>query len=317
MKKILITGFTGFVSKYLLDHLTDLPSRFVILGLSRSQSFDLFSIKNLEISVKKIDLSNQEMLKDIIESFLPDYIYHLASDSSVSYSWLNPIDSFRNNTNIFLNLVESIRTLNLKCKVLSVGSSEEYGVVNVDDLPLNEESYLNPVSPYAVARVSQELLSKVYVKGYGLDIVMTRSFNHIGPTQKDNFVISSFAKQIVLYKRGLIENIEVGNLDIIRDFLDVRDVVKAYTALMDEGVKGEIYNICSNKGYSLKEIINKMMTIAGVEPNYIVNHKLVRPVDNPVIIGSNAKIKTQCGWQPLVSFENTLEDIIDYWNAQI
>ena len=317
MKKILITGFTGFVSKYLLDHLTDLPGRFVILGLSRSQSFDLFSIKNLEISVKKIDLSNQEMLKDILESFRPDYIYHLASDSSVSYSWLKPIDSFRNNTNIFLNLVESIRVLNLNCKVLSVGSSEEYGIVDVSDLPLDEESYLNPVSPYAVARVSQELLSKVYVKGYGLDIVMTRSFNHIGPTQKDSFVISSFAKQIVLYKRGVIENIEVGNLDIIRDFLDVRDVVKAYTALMDEGIKGEIYNICSSQGYSLREIVNKMMAIAGVEPNYVVNPKLVRPVDNPVIIGSNVKIRSHCGWQPLVSFENTLEDIIDYWSVQL
>ncbi|RZK26302.1 MAG: NAD-dependent epimerase/dehydratase family protein [Flavobacterium sp.] len=216
-----------------------------------------------------------------------------------------------------LNLVESIRILNLKCKVLSVGSSEEYGVVNSDDLPLTEESYLNPVSPYAVARVSQELLSKVYVKGYGLDIVMTRSFNHIGPTQKDNFVISSFAKQIVLYKRGMIDNIEVGNLDIIRDFLDVRDVVKAYTALMDGGIKGEIYNICSNHGYSLKEIVSRMMSIANVEPNYIVNPKLVRPVDNPVIIGSNDKIKSHCGWQPVIPFEKTLEDIISYWSAQL
>jgi GDP-4-dehydro-6-deoxy-D-mannose reductase len=317
LKKILITGFTGFVSKYLLDHLTDLPDDFIILGLSRSQSFESFSVKNLTISVKKIDLGCQEELKGILDSFRPDYIYHLASDSSVSYSWIKPIESFQNNTNIFLNLVESIRALNLKCKLLSVGSSEEYGVVSKENIPLTEESYLNPVSPYAVARVSQELLSKVYVTGYDLNIVMTRSFNHIGPAQKDNFVVSSFAKQIVQYKYGLIQNIEVGNLNIIRDFLDVRDVVKAYTVLMDKGITGEIYNICSNNGYSLKDVIDKMMDIAGVNTNCIINNNLVRPADNPIIIGSNAKIKEQCAWQPEIPFEKTLEDIINYWITQL
>lgn len=317
MKKILITGFTGFVSKYLLDHLTDLAENFIILGISRNQSFDSFSVKNLVINVKKIDLGCQEQLKKILDTFRPNYIYHLASDSSVSYSWIKPIESFQNNTNIFLNLVESIRVLNLNCKLLSIGSSEEYGIVSKEDMPLTEESYLNPVSPYAVARVSQELLSKVYSKGYSIDIIMTRSFNHIGPAQKDKFVISSFAKQIVQYKYGLIQNIEVGNLDIVRDFLDVRDVVKAYTTLMEKGVTGEIYNICSNTGYSLREVINKMMIIADVNTDCIVNSNLVRPADNPIIIGSNAKITKQCEWQPEIPFEKTLSDIINYWKIQL
>lgn len=317
MKRVLITGFTGFVSKYLLDHLADSTDEFTILGLSRSQYFEAFSIKNLTISVKKIDLTSQAELQAILQHFRPDYIYHLASDSSVSYSWLKPIESFQNNTNIFLNLVESVRALGLKCRILSVGSSEEYGIVAAENLPLTEESPLNPVSPYAVARVSQELLSRVYVQGYGLDIVMTRSFNHIGPNQKDNFVISSFAKQIIQYKRGLVDTIEVGNVHIIRDFLDVRDVVKAYTALMAGGTQGEVYNICSNQGYSLEEVITKMMQLAGVAHGYTSNAKLIRPVDNPVIVGSNAKIKAHCGWQPAIPFEQTLQDMLNHWDAQL
>jgi GDP-4-dehydro-6-deoxy-D-mannose reductase len=317
MTKVLITGFTGFVSKYLLDHLADSSEEFTILGLSRSQYFDAFSIKNLTISVKKIDLNSQTELKEVLASFLPNYIYHLASDSSVSYSWVKPIESFLNNTNIFLNLVESVRLLGLKCKILSVGSSEEYGMVSTTDLPLTEESVLNPISPYAVARVSQELLSKVYVQGYGMDIIMTRSFNHIGPNQKDNFVISSFARQITQYKLGLINTIEVGNVSIIRDFLDVRDVVKAYTALMANGTSGEVYNICSNQGYALSEIITKMMKLAGVAHDYTVNPALIRPVDNPIIIGSNAKIKAQCDWQPHIPLEKTLQDTLNYWSTQL
>lgn len=317
MKRVLITGFTGFVSKYLLDHLADSADEFTILGLSRSQYFEAFSIKNLTISVKKIDLTNQAELLAILQQFRPDYIYHLASDSSVSYSWVKPIESFQNNTNIFLNLAESVRLLGLKCRILSIGSSEEYGIVAAENLPLTEESAFNPVSPYAVARVAQELLSKVYVQGYGLEIIMTRSFNHIGPNQKENFVISSFAKQIIQYKRGLITTIEVGNVHIIRDFLDVRDVVRAYTSLMDGGSKGEVYNICSNQGYSLEDVITKMMRLAGVTHNYTSNAKLIRPVDNPVIVGSNAKIKAHCGWQPAIPFEQTLQDMLNYWDAQL
>ncbi|MFD1466654.1 GDP-mannose 4,6-dehydratase [Hymenobacter caeli] len=317
MKRILITGFTGFVSKYLLDHLADIEDNFTILGLSRSQHFDEFSIKNLTISVKKVDLNSQHQLKEILDKFRPEFIYHLASDSSVSYSWTSPIESFQNNTNIFLNLVESVRELNLRCRILSVGSSEEYGIVDLKNIPLLEDTPLNPVSPYAVARVSQELLSKVYVQGYGLDIVMTRSFNHIGPNQKDNFVISSFAKQIVKYKLGLVSGIEVGNINIIRDFLDVRDVVRAYTALVATGKEGEVYNICSNQGYSLKEVIDKMMLIAGIDCEYNVNANLIRPSDNPIIVGDNAKIKQQCKWEQLIPFDKTLSDIIDYWTFQL
>lgn len=316
MKKILITGFSGFVSQYLLKYLSTLDSAYEIYGISRNKH-EYPDYKNLKITLFEADLQNEPLLKDIIESINPDTIIHLASDSSVAYSWQKPIESFQNNTNIFLNLVEAVRLLKLKCRILSIGSSEEYGIVLPQALPLTESSLLNPVSPYAVARVSQEMLSTVYANGYGLDIVLTRSFNHIGAGQKEAFVISSFAKQITELKLGLRQSMEVGNIEIIRDFLDVMDVVKAYIYLIEKGRKGEVYNICSGKGYSLKELIEIMMQLAGIDSGYTVNKDLIRPSDNPIIIGSNKKIKGECDWQPEIPIEESLSKMLDYWAEKL
>ncbi len=313
MKKILITGFNGFVSSYLLDLLNETNENYEIIGISRSYNFDLKFRKNLNIRLVKLDLNDKQHLQEVLYLTQPDHIYHLASDSSVSYSWQHPIESFQNNTNIFLNLIESVRIANIRCRILSIGSSEEYGIVGLQDVPLTEEAMLRPISPYAVARVSQELLSKVYVQGYGMDIIMTRSFNHIGPGQKDNFVVSSFARQIMEYKMGSPAPMKVGAIDIVRDFTDVRDVVKAYVSLMETGVAGEVYNICSSVGYSLKEIIHKMISIAHVDVSYELSPSLVRPSDNPVIIGDNTKIKKECCWQPAISIDRSLADILSYW----
>ncbi|UOG75942.1 GDP-mannose 4,6-dehydratase [Hymenobacter tibetensis] len=317
MKRILITGFSGFVSEYLLDLLNDIADQYEVIGLSRSYNFESKIRKNLHVKLVKLDLNDKEHLREVLYLTRPDYIFHLASDSSVSYSWQKPIESFQNNTNIFLNLIESVRALNTECKILSIGSSEQYGIVDPESIPLTEEATLNPISPYAVARVSQELLSKVYNRGYGLDIIMTRSFNHIGPGQKENFVVSSFAKQIVAYKAGLIPNIKVGNLDIVRDFLDVRDVVKAYMLLMQNGIGGQVYNICSGNGYSLKQILHMMMSIAGIEVEYSIDKELIRPSDNPIIIGSNKKIKDELGWYPSYSIDASLRDILTYWEQRL
>lgn len=317
MQKILITGFGGFVSEYLLDLLDQKGEPCEIIGLSRSYNFDIKPRKNLNIRLVKLDLNENEHLKEILYLTRPAFIYHLASDSSVSYSWQNPVGSFQNNTNIFLNLLESIRVLKIQCRVLSVGSSEEYGIVDSEALPLQENAHLKPISPYAVARVSQEMLSKVYVEGYGMDVVMTRSFNHIGPKQRDTFVISSFAKQMVKYKMGLMQTMQVGDTSIVRDFTDVRDVVKAYMLLMEKGIAGQVYNVCSGVGYSLQEIMHKMQVLAGININYEKNDSLVRPSDNPIIIGSNKKIALQCGWQPIIPIDQSLGDIITYWITEL
>ena len=185
MEKYLITGFSGFVAKHFLECLDVQNVTAYVLGVDMNPpEFNMHQYQHVRCSFEQTNLLNKDQVDNIIYQFQPDYILHLASFSSVAFSWKNPVASFANNTNIFLNLLEQVRRMNLNCRILSIGSSEEYGNVQEADIPLHEDHLLNPVSPYAVARVSQEMLSKIYVDGYGMDIIMTRSFNHIGPGQK-------------------------------------------------------------------------------------------------------------------------------------
>ena len=319
MKKYLITGFSGFVSRHFIEHLEKSGKSAEVLGLDMQEpDFTEEDFNNINFSFENIDLLDDDRVENLIYRFQPDYILHLASYSSVGFSWKEPIMSFRNNTNIFLNLLEAVRRLDLRCRILSVGSSEEYGNVTEEMLPLKEEYELHPVSPYAVARVSQEQLSRVYVNGYGLDIVMTRSFNHIGPRQKEVFVIPSFARQIALMKEegGSGGTMRTGDVSVIRDFLDVRDVVSAYYALFEKGESGQVYNICSGEGHSLKEVIGMMAEIAGVKVITEVDSALIRPSDNRAIIGDNEKLKRTTGWQPEFSLRQSFMDILDYWSGR-
>lgn len=317
MDRLLITGINGFVGHHMLELLQNVGSRSHILGVLKNAARFRNKYKKLNVTLVELDLNDRETTYSTLRNFRPDCIIHLASNSSVAYSWKNPVESFQNNTNIFLNLLESVRELKLSCRILSIGSSEEYGIVPVSAVPLVETREFNPISPYAVARVSQELLSKVYSSGYGLDIIMTRSFNHIGPGQKDTFVISSFAKQIAHAKKESAKSIRVGDLNIVRDFLDVRDVVKAYLMLIEKGKKGEVYNVCKGVGHSLKEILSEMLEIAGMEIEMEVDLGLLRPSDNPVIIGCNEKIRRNCGWIPKIDLRQSLVDILGYWERVV
>lgn len=322
MNKYLITGFSGFVSKHFIQYLEQQKIPSLILGLDINEpDFRIASesFKYIRCEFIKIDLLDKEKIKNIIFQFSPEYILHLASFSSVAFSWKEPLLSFQNNTNIFLNLLETIREFNLKTRVLSIGSSEEYGDISEDKLPLREETPLNPISPYAVARVSQELLSKIYVDSFGLDIILTRSFNHIGPGQKEIFVVSSFVKQLVEIKlNGLTQGeLTTGDVNIIRDFLDVRDVVAAYYNLLKKGKSGEIYNVCSGNGITLEEVIQKIAILLKLKVTIKPSNSLIRPNDNKIIIGSNLKIKKELGWQAEYSIERSLIDLIDYWELQL
>lgn len=315
MKKILITGFSGFVSRHFLDYIYEENYTYEVLGVDiNPPKMDLEEYSDkLDVRFKELNLLDKEALNAVIMEFCPDYILHLASFSSVAYSWKYPAECFNNNTQIFLNLTESLRQNNLSgCRVLSVGSSEEYGNVTEDKLPLREDMQLQPVSPYAVARVSQELMSKVLVEGFGMNIILTRSFNHIGPFQDERFVIPSFIRRILdVTETGAKEGvIETGDTSIVRDFLDVRDVVRAYYLLLTEGTPGEIYNICSGKGVSLESVIKEIADQVGVDVKTKINPDFVRPGDNKKIIGSYDKIKMELGWEPRISLKDTLKDML-------
>ena len=315
MKKYLITGLSGFVGRHFLDYLNNLNEPISVLGIDRDAvNFDLHQFGQLQCAFKQADLLQSNEWEPLIALFQPDYIVHLASFSSVAFSWVNPIQSFTNNTNVFLNLLETVRKVNPRYRILSVGSSEEYGACALDQLPLTEDAKLNPVSPYAVARVSQELLSRVYVDGFGCDIVMTRSFNHIGPGQLDTFVISSFARKLLAIQNGSADPVLLtGDTTIVRDFVDVRDVVRAYDQLLRQGRSGHIYNICSGTGVTLKSVIDQMASILGISVVQKIDPQLVRPNDNQAIIGSLKKINDEIGWAPSIPLDTSLRDMLDYW----
>lgn len=319
MEKYLITGFSGFVSRYFLEYLENNSIRAHVLGVDvLSPQFSLEAYANVQCAFEKIDLLDKTRVDNLIYQFQPDYVLHLASFSSVAFSWKQPVTSFLNNNNIFLNLLEKVRALNLKCRILSVGSSEEYGNVDEADLPLTEEHRLNPLSPYAVARVSQEMLSRVYVDGYGLDIVMTRSFNHIGPRQREIFAVPSFVRQLVQMKKMGAREVELrtGDVNVVRDFLDVRDVVAAYYLLLKNGTSGQVYNICGENGVSLRNIINNIARCLDLQVKISIEEKLLRPNDAKVVIGSSAKLREQTGWTAVIPLEQSLRDMIAYWESQ-
>lgn len=309
MDKILITGGFGFVGRRLIQKLKQ-DKLFQIFAVSR-RSLNGDIEENNGINIKFGDLKDSSFVLKMVADIKPDFIIHLAAESSVAYSWKEPNLSFQNNVNIYLNLLEAVRKLGFKSRILSIGSSEEYGLVDPNEVPISERVKPNPVSPYAVARQAQSELSKVYVKGFGLDIVSTRSFNHFGRTQTDRFVIPSFVNKVLSQKYNQNDKkIEVGDLSIVRDFLHVDDVVNAYIILLRSGIKGELYNVCSGKGYSLKEILVLIYESAGIKENYTISEKLIRPDDNPVIIGSYEKLHELTGWKPIKNLKEELQIMV-------
>jgi len=304
--RVLVTGCNGFVARYFVDYFRINKIQADFLGV------DVASTCTIEgIAYSQMDLMDMQRIKALLSSFQPTHIAHFASVSSVAQSWEMPVASFTNNTNIFLNIVESVRNLRLSPRILSVGSSEEYGNYPCHAMPLKEDYQLRPGSPYAIARVAQEMISKLYADSYGLEIMMTRSFNHIGPGQREVFAIPSFICQMLKAKAEGRTNISVGNIDIVRDFLDVRDVVDAYYKILFFGRKGEVYNVCRGIGFTLREIIKQIADFIDFYPELIIDPAKVRPTDNQIIIGDPSKLMTELGWRSVIPLETSLLQTVE------
>jgi len=304
MKKYFITGVCGFVGRYFVECLRSHEPDADIVGIDIMPQTEIPNIQYFQL-----DLTNKESVRQILAQEKPNYIVHLAAISSVAQSWQDPATCFLNNVSSFLNLVENIRDLGIACRMLVIGSSEEYGQ---HDSPLKEDLPLNPQNPYAVTKVSQEYLSKLYADRFGMDIVMTRSFNHIGPGQSTRFVIPSFIEQLVAISEGKKENkMMVGNIDVIRDFLDVRDVVEAYYTIMTNGKKREVYNVCSGVGVKLRDIIKTAAAQLNITPCVDIDPERIRVNEVKSVVGDNAKLRQELGWYPLFTIEQTIKDIIE------
>lgn len=302
MSKYLITGVMGFVGRYFVEYLNEKEPQSKIYGI------DIASKCDMDIKYRSLNLIDAKQVDKIVRTLKPDYIVHLAAMSSVAQSWKEPANCFMNNMSAFLNLAEAVRNNGLNTRILSVGSSEEYGIY---DEPMTESLNLHPKSPYSVARLSQEYMSKLYVDNFNMDIVMTRSFNHIGPRQNTRFVIPSFIEQLVNISKGKNENkMMVGNIDVVRDFTDVRDVVDAYYRIIKNAPNRSVYNVCSGHGVKLRDIINTTAKELNIKPNIIIDPSRVRTNEVSSVIGDNTKLKKELGWNPKYTLQQTITDII-------
>ncbi len=312
--RVLITGITGFAGSHLAD-LCLTKKEVDLYGIIRwrSRTENIEHIWN-RLKLLECDLRDATSIRDVVEEVKPDYIFHLAAQSFVPTSWKAPTESLTTNVIGQLNVFEAVRKIGLPCKIQIACSSEEYGMVNPDEIPIKETNPLRPLSPYAVSKVGQDMLGYQYFMSYGMEIVRTRGFNHTGPRRGSVFVCSDFAKQIVEIEQKMRPPvISVGNLEAKRDFTDVRDTVKGYWLSLEKGRPGAVYNICSGKAYSIREILDMLIELSGVEVEVKSDPARMRPSDVPILEGDNSAFKKDTGWKPEIPIKDTLKDLLEFW----
>lgn len=320
--RILITGITGFVGSHLAEYCLQKPDVKVYgTVLSHHLGDELQRIEHIrdKIELLECDLTNRVATSRILEKSRPDKIFHLAAQSFVLVSWKSPEDTLINNTLSELNIFEVLREMKLNPVIVIACSSEEYGLVFENELPVKETNPLRPLSPYAVSKICQEKLGFQYYQSYGLKTVLTRFFNTEGPGRGQDFVTSNFAKQVAEIEKGKKEPvIWVGNLEAKRDFNDVRDMVRAYWLASEKCKFGEPYNVCSGKARSIKSVLELLLSLSK-EKNIEVKQdpERMRPSDVPVLVGDSSKFRQQTGWQPKIPFEKTMEDLLNYWREKV
>jgi GDP-4-dehydro-6-deoxy-D-mannose reductase len=249
-----------------------------------------------------------------LEISRPDYIFHLAAQSFVPASWNAPSDTIITNVTGQTNLFEAIRALKIDPVVQIACSSEEYGLVHPDETPIKETNPLRPLSPYAVSKVSQDYLGYQYFQSYGLKAIRTRGFNHTGPRRGQVFVTSNFCSQVASIELGLQKPvIQVGNMEAIRDFTDVRDMVRAYWLAVTKAKPGEVYNIATGHGIHIREMLDLVLSFSRVKVETEVDPARLRPSDVEILIGDSSKFRADTGWEPRIPFEQTVRDLLDYW----
>jgi|SRR5579885_74641 len=318
MKRVLITGASGFVGGYLAQHLLQLGG-YEIYGTYRNESSKDASAVKDKITFLQADLQDKEQLKKVLSDIKPEGIFHLAAQAAIGESIKNPLQTLHNNIDAELLLFEVLRDLQMtQTKVLIVLSADVYGYVQPEDLPIDENTPFRPGNPYAVSKVACDFLAYQYWRSYKLPIVRVRPFTHIGPGQKTGFVTSDFAKQIAEIEKGKQEPIiRVGNLDAKRDFTDVRDIVRAYALLMEKGETGDVYNIGSGVSHKIEEVLMYFVDHAKVKVSKETDPNKLRPSDIPDFVADYSKLNKLTGWKPEIPFATSLQEILEYWRKTV
>jgi GDP-4-dehydro-6-deoxy-D-mannose reductase len=315
--RVLVTGAGGFVAAHLIDFLRTEEPEVDVFGTDRPQTSVARGPAG-DVTSVEADLNDPAAAEKVVKEVAPDRIVHLAGQSSVHRSWIEPGGTLRINILGVVNLLDAVRRQGLRPSVLVVGSAEEYGTVDASEIPLRETTPLRPGSPYAVSKVAQAALARLYGPAGGLKIVLTRTFPHTGPGRGESFAESSFARQIAEIETGLKSPVlSVGNLDAIRDYSDVRDVVRAYWALLDRGQAGAVYNVCSGEGRTIRAMLDLLLGCSSVQVEVRVDPERLRPSDAPALVGDPSRLRADTGWRPRITLERTLGDLLDDWRRRV
>jgi GDP-4-dehydro-6-deoxy-D-mannose reductase len=318
--RAIVTGATGFVGGHLIEHLVEQGD--TIIGLSRSgrwssETNELGRLARLEAcDLVDADASGDRLVR-LLAQKQPEAIYHLAAQSNPQASIADPRGTWLQNLVGTLNLLEAVKESGQKPRIVLVGSGVSYGNPAPEHLPVTEACPLRPNNPYAASKAAADLLGIQHFLGHGTDVVIARPFNHAGPRQSESYVLSSLARQVAEVEAGRKPRIEVGNLDVVRDFTDVRDIVRAYRLLALRGQPGEIYNIGTGRDVKLSAMLDVLKGLARVPIEVFLDPARLRPVDQPRLLADASKLRAATGWQPAFSIEQTLSDMLEGWRGAI
>lgn len=313
--RVLITGITGMAGSHLAEYLLEAEPGVQITGSVRwrSRMQDLAAIER-HLRLVECDVRDRASVDRLMAQARPDFCFHLAAQSSVSASFHSPSETLVTNISGLVNVLESLRLHAPDCRVLVPGSSEEYGA---SEGLVDERSPLLPLSPYAVSKVTQDLIGFQYHQSYKLHIIRMRAFNHTGPRRPALYAESDFARQIAAIEGGAEPVIRVGNLEAVRDYTDVRDVVRAYWLALEHCPPGQVYNICSGRAWRIGDVLEFLLSRSRVRVRIEEDPERLRPSDVPILEGSYARFHEATGWRPEIPLEQTFEDLLDYWRQRV
>jgi GDP-4-dehydro-6-deoxy-D-mannose reductase len=313
--RALVTGAGGFAGKHLLRHLSR-ATAWELYGNTLTPHRDDPELPGVRWLA--FDLTGREQTAQGVAQAQPDFVFHLAAQSNVQQAFTDPQATLVNNMVSQLNLLEALRATSPGARIMVTCSSEQYGLVRPEDVPIDEDTPFRPNNPYAVSKIAQDALAQQYFLAYGQQTIRVRPFNHIGPGQTEQFVTAAFARQIALIEAGRQEPvIDVGNLEAERDFTDVRDMVRAYLLAVVEGEPGEVYNIGSGRGYSIRWVLDTLVSMSTARVDVRADPARMRPADIPTLVCDPTRFHARTGWQPEIPLEQTLRDILEYWRQQV
>jgi GDP-4-dehydro-6-deoxy-D-mannose reductase len=316
LSQALITGIAGFAGSHLAEYLVR-HTDCAVAGVIHRQEGRIAHLRD-NVALYRVDLRDEAAVAELIAEVRPNLVFHLAAQSFVPISWQHPWTTFEQNVHGQVNVLQAVAQQKLDARILVVGSNEEYGLIRPQDLPVDEETPLRPISPYGVSKVAQDLMGWQYYRSYAMSVVRVRPFNHIGPRQGDRFVAPAFARQIAEAEAGLRAPVlSVGNLSAVRDFTDVRDVVRAYWLALTSGAPGEVYNIGSGQGRSIEALLEELLKQSSVAFTIERDPTRIRPSDVPSSVCDASRLRAAAGWQPEITFEQSLRDVLNDWRERV